>query len=811
MDVQNASAGGADVGASLGSPGSNPSGGGAMLAPGRAPGIVQAGPDYKNTQEILRQFSEAKRRAFDSRAVFERAWFRNLLYVLGRQWIYYDKRRGQWLDKRMAKWMPRPVTNLCAQGVEAIGAVFASIALSTLARPIGGRIQNVAAAEIADSIQPFIHQEHLMDQTLREMDFWLITTGNAFLHPMWDKNAEHGQILIPYEMCTSCQQFFPPDKLLGLSPVCPACGRNQFAQNVRGPDGNVVGETHYIGKGRTDALSPFEVAVAPVYRDFEAAPDMVQMTWHPKDYYEEEWTDFVKRISFTKSPSDRSMQLLRTIATQNDMSAMPLSFGWGGGQDLEQEGATKYRWWKKPCRAYPDGLFVEIVGEGDGAIVLEDESTPGPLPNRTKDGRPIMPFIHVAYQPVGGRLWARSPLDISIQKQDALNQLDSQVQLTFQRMSNPIWLEPKGAEVKSFTGEPGLVVRYNPLIATGAKPERIPGESVQPSTFQLRQQYLDDFEQLMGTYDVLKGTKPAGVEAFSALQLLVERGQARLATVFAERGEAYRKWFSIALELERENGPTERVESVLSPNGGWTYYHFQNAQLDGAIDIVVEDGSQAPKTNLGKRAAMEHANQMGFINPQNPETQYAVLTDLGLTNLVQTLDADVKDAKREQDEFEQWVATGQAQAAAPQMMMAVQQWQMASQQYQQVAQQAQQIAAAIGMPPNLPPPPQLPELTPFKLAEEQDNAVHYGENRKWALTDTARSIFKQLPMLKPFFDQHLAGHKAKAQQEMMQQAQIAAGPPKQGGGAMARSNGESGNPRDVPHGNRESNQRRGPE
>jgi hypothetical protein len=809
MDVQNAAAGGADTGgATLGAPGGT---GTSALTIGQAPGLVQAAPDYKNLQKLLQEFGEAKRRALDSRWIFERAWWRNLLYVLGRQWIFYDKRRGQWLDKRMAKWMPRPVTNLCAQGVEAISAVFASISLSTLARPIGGRVQNVAAAEVADSIQPFIHAEHLMDQTLREMDFWLIVTGNAFLHPMWDKNAQHGQILIPYEMCTSCQQFFPPNKLLGMNPTCPACGRNQFAQNVRGPDGNIVGETHFVGKGRTDALSPFEIAVPPVYRDFEMAPEIIQMTWHPETYYEEDYPDYAKKIQFTKSPTDRSMQLLRSLATQNDMSAAPLAFGWGGGQDTEQTGATKYRWWKKPCRAYPDGLFVEVVGEGEGALILEEEGiTPGPLPNRTKDGRPIMPFIHAAYQPVGGRLWARSPLDIAIPKQDDVNRLDCQVQLTFQRTANPIWLEPKGAEVKSFTGEPGLVVKYNPLIATGAKPERIPGENIQPSMFQLRQQYLDDFEQLMGTYDVLKGTKPAGVEAFSALQLLVERGQARLATVFAERGEAYRKWFAIALELERENGPTERVESVLSPNGGWTYHHFENAQLDGAIDIVVEDGSQAPKTNLGKRAAMEHANQMGFIDPSNPETRYKVLSDLGLTNLIETLDSDVKDAKREQDAFEQWVSSGGAQQAAPQLMLAAQQWQMATQQYQQVAQQAQQIAATIGVPPTLPPPPSLPELTPFMLAEEQDNAVHYGENRKWALTDTARSIFQQFPFLKPYFDQHLAAHKAKMQEEQMQRAQVAAGPPKQGG-AMARSNGESGNPRDVPHGNRESNQRRGPE
>ena len=58
--------------------------------------------------------------------------------------------------------------------------------------------------------------------------------------------------------------------------------------------------------------------------------------------------------------------------------------------------------------------------------------------------------------------------------------------LIIQRMSNPIWLEPKGAEVEKLTGMPGLVVKWNPLTVGGnAKPERIPGEGPHPSLFTI--------------------------------------------------------------------------------------------------------------------------------------------------------------------------------------------------------------------------------------------------------------------------------------------------------------------------------------
>jgi hypothetical protein len=775
-------------------------------------GLGQQKPPSKYDDDafLMEFYKERRKECLDARWVFERGWWRNLLYVLGRQWIYYDRRKSQWLDKRMAKWMPRPVTNKCAEAVEAIQANFAAIKLSMIARPIGGDIKNVAAAEVTDKIQPYIYQEHAMDQVLRDMDYWLTVTGNAFLHPHWDKEAARGEIVIPYEECLTCGEVLSPSQLAGPMAMCPKCQGTEFSNDPIDPEtGEPLGERSFVGKGRTDALSPFEIAVPPIYREFDDTPVVLHMAWRPKSYFQDRYPEAAKKLVFQKTPSERSIQLLRTLSTMNDMSAIPLSFSWGTSQDLEQDGHTEYRLWHKPTRDFPQGLRMTVLGEGDGAIILREDDTikPGPLPYTTRDGRPIMPFIHVGYQPIGGRLWARSPLDLAIQKQDQINQLDCMTQLSLQRMGNPIWLEPKGSEVKHFTGEPGLVVRYNPMIGQNVKPERIPGEAISNSVFQLRQQYLDDFEQLCGTYDVLKGTKPAGVEAFSALQLLVERGQARLATVFSERGEGVRKWFAIALELAREFGPTRRVESILSPNGGWTQEYFETAQLDGDVEIVVEDGSQAPKTSLGRRAAIEQANQLRMIDPMDPEQRYTILQGFGLSDLVKTLDFDVKSALQEQDAFERWVASGAPQdpMVQQQLMMLVQEYQQSQMMAQQQQQQAAQIETATGIPPALPPPPPPPEPTPFVRKPYHADPVHFAEHRKWALSDKAREIFQADPLLEQLFILHLEIH----QQEM--QAQMMAMQGGGGGGAMAGSNRESGNPGDVPKGNKESNQNRGPE
>ena len=780
----------------------------------QAPAIIT--PErYNDEKRILEVYDEDKRACFDSRYVFERGWWRNLLYDINRQWIYFDRRKGAWMDKRLHKWMPRPVTNKLAEGRASIQAVFAAITLSTVARPVGGKLQNVAAAEIADDMQPLIHAEHGMTQVLRDMDYWLIVTGNAFLMPEWDLDAAFGSITIPHEQCTACGNYWPPSVLAKGTAKCPSCGNRSFLQEPHDAEGNIIGDSYPVGRGRTLALSPLEIAFPPIYRDFDASHTSVQMSWHPKQYWEEHYPDAARRMDYGKTPSERSMQLLRTLATSTDTSTLPTSFGFGGGQELEAEGATKYTLRRKPSKEFPQGLFAEFTGEGEGTILLRDgrSDTPGrPLPYTTRDGRPMVNLIHVRYDPVGGRAWSRGPYDAVIQKQDMINQLDANMQLSAQRMSNPIWLKPKGQEVSSFTGEPGIIVSYNPLVATNAKPERIPGEPINPSLMQQRQQYIDDIERSMGTSDVLQGVKPAGVEAFSALQLLVERSQSRLSVVFGERGQAYRKWYAMALEMQRQFGPTERVMAVISPNGGWTFQHFMNAKLDGEVEIVVEDGTQTPKTNLGKRAAMEHGHQLGAIDMADPEQKYTTLKELGLTEWVVTLDTHMKSAKQEQDAFEQWASSGEAEAAMPQIQMALAQHQQQMMMHQQQAQVAQQIGAVTGVPPEVAPPPQLPPMTPFQRKLYHDDNVHAAEHRKWANGDTARALFQQFPMLEQLFVMHLQEHMdAIQQQQMAMVGATAAARGGQGGGAMAGSNRESGSTSDVPSGNGQKAQGRGPE
>lgn len=770
--------------------------GGGGAAPGAAP------PDPYTDDDALRTtFKEAHRQCFDRRNIFERIWWRNLLYILGRQWIYFDRGIGQWMDKRLQKWIPKPVTNKIAETLAAILSVFQGVQLSVSCKPNGANPLDVQAAETANKYESPIRAEHEMERVELESDFWLIALGNTWWHLWWDLSASGTFTFIPFERCLVCTTVSSPIAIKTAGNVCPECGNAQFEDAVDPETGEPMGEPMRPGRGRTDAVSPLEIAVPHIYTNADDAPLLIRARFRPKTYCEDHYPqDVLDTITWETTSSEHTLQLYRGLASATEIGTLPGGTGGGGTGAGEIDGVTEYELWMKPCKKYPKGLVLRMAGDGTNAqiVKLPKQGVPGPLPLHTPQGECVWPWIHTGYEHFGGRLWSRSPLEHLIEKQNQLNQIDSLIQLIIQRTANPVWLEPKGAEVKKFTGEPGLVVKYNPLIAGGnAKPERIEGAQVPSSLVRIREMILSDIENLAGTYDIIKGQKPTGVEAFSALQLLVERSQSRYGPVLGSRGKTYRRWFQIALEMERAYGPEERALAILGPNGAYTLAAFKKINLAGSVRVEVQDGSQMPKTSLGKRAAIEQLRTFGVIDPSNPDTAYRILQIFGQTDLWPGLDLDVKSALSEQDAFEQW-AIG-VQFAPPQPVLG--------------PAGAMAVDPATGQPQMTAAQPMTPP--PGQIEIWHNHMVHAAEHRKWANGDTMQRMMQEKPEIKPFVTWMIQQHDLMIQQAQMAEQAAAAGAGADGKGvgggrALSNSNAESGNPADVPSGNGQGPQNQGP-
>lgn len=711
-------------------------GAGAAPADPMAAAMAPQAPQY-NEKALLDYFDKLKRESFSDRWVWEREWLRDIYYTVNRQWIYWHPTRREWVDKRLQNNVPRPVTNKIAEVVQSLRSTFGSIELGVVARPVGHNPESVGTAEIVDKVAPLLHDEHKMTQIMRDSDFWFIVTGNACIQMSWDTDKRFNRVFIPSEQCQTCGTVLTPLDIQNAMGTCPGCGGQQFTKALR-PDGQAEGQWASYGKGKTSALSPFEYALPPNVTRFDDIPYIIRLRWRDKSYYEANYPDIAHRLVYEQAPQDRSLQIFKSLSLINDIGTSRGSNTMGGAGSSQAEGITEYELWLKPTNDFPEGFVMRVAGDRSPSLIYAtDEGIPGPLPYKDREGMPLFPFGFATFEQVGGRIYGRSAISPIIQKQDQLNQLDSLIQMIVQRVANPVWIVPEGSGLDKFTGDPGLVMKWNPLAGGGtAKPERIAGEDVPATLFHLREQYLKDIEELSGTYDVIKGNKPQGVEAFSALQLLVERSQARFTSAFASRGEMYRHWFGIALEMERQFGPQQRVMSVISPNKGYTFQHFENAQLQGNVTIRIEDGTNVPKTPLGRRAAIEHANQLGLIDPADPDQKYAVLQTLGLAELIPSIDVHVQTALKMQDEFEQW-------AEAP-------------------------------MGP-----------APLVVKPWHDPQIHLSERIKWINTDSVQELMKIEPLIEEIITVHLQELQMtvadmQAQQAAAEAAASGGGPPGDG-------------------------------
>jgi DNA-directed RNA polymerase subunit RPC12/RpoP len=689
-----------------------------------ADGTPEPDPYDLTDQQLVQLFEDTKSMCEPGREIFEYGWWRNLLYFLNRHWIYWNPTSRQFQDKRLAKWVPKPVTNLIRRTVLIVRAAMQALDLSVTVRPNGAKPANILTAQTVDDLEPAIQEEHKITECFQESDFTTALFGDAFLHAYWDTSDPSNTAITQLWRCSVCQNIADDGQVTAAGQKCPTCGSQMLLE---------AGETSVpIGAGKTLVATPLELLIPLYVQNFNDCDRLIYMTWRPEHQVREEYSDLkagdgkplLDKLAFGKAgPQQRSLQLYKAIATTSDLTLSPST--WGTTTFTGQvNGCSEFHLWIKPCKTYPKGFYCRFVG--DSAVqpvrLVDDQGQPldFSIPyTRKRDGAPIWPWVKHAYEPMKGRLYSQSAVDSIIQKNDQINQIDSSMQMSFQRMGNPIWLEQKGAAVERFTGEPGIVVRWQ-AVGNGGKPERIDGIPPSSGAMAMREMLWNDAEKLTGTSDAFQGQKPSGVEAYAALNLLKEQSQSSFTTTFSARAKAYRDWFEIALELERSYGPTARTRAVMGPNKAWTFQTFQKADLTGDVSILMEDGSNVPKTALAKRAALEHGRALGVVNAAQPDTASAILTELGITNLAPALDADAKSALAEQQAFEDWVASGRT--------------------------------------------------TPCPLVVEpwHNDALHLTFNRQWMNGDAVRQILAGLQpqdamMVRGILQQHLQEHAIKVQ------------------------------------------------
>ena len=695
--------------------------------------------------------------------------WRNLFFKRGWQWIVYDRGRATFRPISVKQYNgPRPVSPMYTANMNAFCAVLGRIEPTITFRPATDEPEDLATAEVSDRVIEVVVDETDERNVNQRLSQWVGYTGTAWKENGYDPAPEHGMRLQQDDHCLACGATGPPQ----ATPECAVCGGP--TEPATDAQGQPAGTQVPIGKQYTDVATIFEMYFDARIEDWKTGVrEYIRKKASDKDELTRRWgADALEGVSpdMGGAPSDTYQDQLANLA-----SYAPETGPGAGlllGRPSAGQGISEAFYWALPTDAYPEGVLIVVLG-GTKVVYL------GPLPYRYDDGRPFLPTVKYVVDPVPGSGYAKTPADdlalLTVQR----NQHVAHLMMTLNRMAWPIWLVPEGANVATFTGEPGQILKYNAFGANAAKPERVQGTGLPNGAITWLQVLDHDSEQATATFAGTKGDHPAGVSAGISLQMIEDRKNARF-------GPLYILWETAAAEDARQKlaifkqfATEPRLLKIQGRGSQWRVQKFMASDLSGRVDVVVEAGSGAPRTSLVQRAETEQLFALGLLNAADPEVQFKALEEYGRTSWLPSMKADAENAAKQIERFEQLAQDPQAvQLLAGLLQQAAQ---MQQQQHQAVAQAQAQGAPPQALPPPLPPVTydqivqaasaqrlELPEVRPLL----DGHAILARELGNWLKGDASQQLPKPIQKVAELkFNEHIQ----IAQQMAMQQMQMRGG------------------------------------
>lgn len=581
------------------------------------------------------------------RMSFDRNWFRSILFYVGIQWIRYEGSSLQWKSISLPTWFPKQVTNKFAVACNIMKSVFMQSDPVSVYTPATSDPKDISSARAAESVSRYIEREVNQSELESEAASLLTLTGNAFIIDGYDADKKHGTTFIQDLMCLLCQKHLPFDSVetdQDGNEVCPQCN-NPVIPALDG-NGQPIGQEYPTGKISSKVASPFEIHCEMTAKKIEDSPYIIHTSTYPVDVLKDMFPEFKDKIRAEDTGINSGMFYQNSLAylTNGAMGSPGSAYGSIGAVDNIPR-STLYHLYIRPTEELKNGLEAIIISD---YCVWKNE-----LSYRDEAGKPFIPIVHMQFDRVPGRVFGKTPADDVVWKQIQLNKTEAFIQLSLEKMANPVWLVPKGSGAKLITGQPGQNLEYNSI--GGLKPERVPGMEIPGSVYRWHSTLNADIQDISHTPDVLRGMAPKGIPTLGGAQLILERGFAGFSDALKSWGAAWNESRKNRLMIWRQFAVDEKTMMVLGENKEWETKNFSSESVSGHINVYLDEGSIAPKSKAYQQLITGQLLQTGLVNMQDPSVRSKVMNIFDAGNLVEDVDIDIKDAAKEKEEF---LATG---------------------------------------------------------------------------------------------------------------------------------------------------------
>lgn len=574
-------------------------------------------------------------------------WERNQLMLDGKQWLMFQGDRttgGQWQRASVSKnneYIPRPVTNYLFSAYQTLKAYLIKNKPRSTVHPNTQTNKDKTAAKIANLILEGNWARLKEQYNYETAAANLLAYGTVFKKSYWD---------------TSSVSMVKVPRMQMIPVTDPMSGQVIGQQEIQEVD-PLTQEPQFdelpLGDVNTNVVDPFRMALDPMAMHLHEAKWIMEYTVQSLDWiretYSKEADGYTGLAQDVKEDPALNGSLRRWYHLRNSSGSQANASGLGaggGGESIENSAVVK-EYYEKPSSKHPHGRLIVVAGE---KTVYS-----GPSPCSGPELGDWHPYSECRWEITPGRFWGKSPLDDAAEIQKHINTIDSAIILTRKTMAMPQKLVPLGSGISpgEWTGRPGQQVPYR---ADGmAKPELLPGVGVHESVFAERAQRIADLKEITGAIDILRGDRPPGVNAASALSLLYEVGTGKLFPVldrwklFVE--EDQKKQLRLIGKNYKEPRPDfiRMLKAKNSDLSEESINNFIGSDLHDNYNVVVEAGSNIPKLQAAKQSMLMELAQMNMLNLQDPSNRAQFQQDLGVQGYDQDISPDKKRAEWEND------------------------------------------------------------------------------------------------------------------------------------------------------------------
>ena len=578
------------------------------------------------------------------------AWERTQMMLDGRQWIVWEGNSatgGMWKPLKVSReneYIPRPVTNYMLDAYQTLKGYLLKTKPRITVRPNANTNRDKSAAKLATLVSESNYERLLEDQNYEYAAALCIAYGTAFKKSYWDTSA------VSFITVPKVEQVPVTDpntmQVIGMEerPVLDPATNEPIMEQLP------------IGDVNTEVVEPYRIALDPLASDLHKARWIMEYGIQPLDWiqtvYGKTGEGYTGRVDEVKSETqlNSSMRRFTNLKTTSGVryGGIAPDTGTSSVQALGENTAVLKEYYERPTLAYPKGRLI-AVANGIPLYV-------GPSPCEGPDLGDWHPYSECRWEVMPGRFWGKGALEDGAEIQKRINSIDAAVVLTRKTMAIPQKLIPLGIGVEpgKWTGRPGHEQFYRP-DGSGNKPETVPSSGVHESVFAEREQAVEAFKQVTGAIDILKGDRPPGVTAASALSMLYEVGTGKLFPVlgrwkrFVESDQ--KKQLRLIAQNYREPRP-EFIRLLKMKNQDLSDEEINNfigQDLYDNCNVVIEAGSNIPKLQAAEQALLMEVAATGALKLENPSNNSEFLNRLGIIGFDNDVGPDTRRAEWEND------------------------------------------------------------------------------------------------------------------------------------------------------------------